>query len=533
MLLSVLDSADAATDAGFALIVLSQILGIGQHSLEELQRNNLHHLFAAAVGLGSLVFHLVNAAHANVLNHIQIVQILLAEGHPEAGTLDGGEVDDKALNLLVMQEIALAGTDIGIVQGLVNLHRFGLDVLTVLIVKSLLGDFTNVDFGIEVGGECLVMVSGIAVHDVQIVDFIEVVLCGISGKHAGHTGVETASQNGAKASLLEAFTVGPLPAVFEMSLILGLIVGGIQIVATGLQTGFHDGEVLIRQGQVHHNVGLVGAKQLHKLFHAVRIHLCRLHVCSVLLVQHISQCVALLFGAAGNHDFGKHFRILAHLMCRNRSHASGSDNQYFSHIFLFLFCYIFLCQTVSIKFLGTYAHGMHQAEAGEHMVHSVCRMGLHGQERHLKLAVGCELFVQQVAIASHIGHQHHTPLLLVLHKCLHTLHKEGFAGIDVFFCYGTEQKLAQLVIAESLSVHFLLQICRQEVGQFPACCRMYKNHLHLALLRFPTGIKGTAHKPRSHVGSRNFPAQHALEITAQVGGHGIRMVGINQNDSVL
>jgi inorganic pyrophosphatase len=159
--------------------------------------------------------------------------------------IDGGEVDDKALNLLVMQEIALAGTDIGIVQGLVNLHRFGLDVLSVLVVKSLLGNFTNVDFGIEVGGECLVMVSGIAVHNVQIVDFIEVVLCDISGKHTGHTGVETASQNGAKASLLEAFTVGPLPAVFEMSLILRLIVGGIQIDATGLQTSFHNGEILI------------------------------------------------------------------------------------------------------------------------------------------------------------------------------------------------------------------------------------------------------------------------------------------------
>ena len=230
-----------------------------------------------------------------------------------------------------MQEIAFAGTDVGIVQWLMYLHRFCLDVLSVLVVESLLGDFTNIDFGIEVGGECLVMISGIAVHDIQIVDLIEVMLCGIGSKHTGHTRVESATQDGAKTGLLETFAIGPLPAVFKVSLILRLIIGGIQIVATGLQTGFHNGKILIWQSQVHHDIGLVCAKQFYKLFHTIRIHLCRLHVCSVLLVQHISQCIALLFCAACNHDFGKHISILAHFMRRNSSHTSGSNDQNFSH----------------------------------------------------------------------------------------------------------------------------------------------------------------------------------------------------------
>ena len=101
------------------------------------------------------------------------------------------------------------------------------------------------------------MVSGIAVNDIKIVDFVEIVLCSISGIHACHARVESATQNGAKASLLEALAISPLPAVFEVSLILGLVVGGIKIVATCLQTSLHDSEVLIRQGQVHHDIGFV------------------------------------------------------------------------------------------------------------------------------------------------------------------------------------------------------------------------------------------------------------------------------------
>ena len=115
MLLSILAyTTYAATDGSLSVVVLAEVLRIGQNSLEELQGNYLHNLFACAVGLGSLVLHLVDAGHADVLDYVQIVEILLAEGHPEACTLDGGEVDYQRLYLLVVQQITLLGTYAGI-----------------------------------------------------------------------------------------------------------------------------------------------------------------------------------------------------------------------------------------------------------------------------------------------------------------------------------------------------------------------------------------------------------------------------------
>ena len=46
----VADATDAATDGGLTIVVLAQFLGIGQHGLEELQRHDLDHCIARAVG---------------------------------------------------------------------------------------------------------------------------------------------------------------------------------------------------------------------------------------------------------------------------------------------------------------------------------------------------------------------------------------------------------------------------------------------------------------------------------------------------
>ena len=69
MLLTVLHTADAATDRRLAFVVFAQILRVGQHGLEELQ--GLNHV--------SLVVDGHNRVHANVLNHAQMGEILLSE----------------------------------------------------------------------------------------------------------------------------------------------------------------------------------------------------------------------------------------------------------------------------------------------------------------------------------------------------------------------------------------------------------------------------------------------------------------------
>ena len=256
-------TADAATDARLAGVVLAQVLRIGQHGFEELQRHNFH----------ALVVDGLDAGHADVLNHAQVGQIFLAEGHPEPGAPDGGEVDNQRLQLLVVHEVALTRANHGVGEGLVDLQSAGLDPFAVLPVAAFLGDFADVDFGVEVGGECLAVVAGVAVHDVEGVHLAEVVLGGVCSINAAHARVKAAAQDGRQPSLLKALAVSPLPAVLEVGLVARLIVGGIQIVNAATQAGFHDGQVLIGQGQIDDHVGLVAVEQSHELVHVVGIYL--------------------------------------------------------------------------------------------------------------------------------------------------------------------------------------------------------------------------------------------------------------------
>ena len=91
------------------------------------------------------------------------------------------------------------------------LHRLCLDILSVLVVETFLGNLAYVYLWVEVGGKCFVMVSCIAVHDVEVLYLVEVVLCCVCGEYACDARVETASENGAETSLLKAFAVSLLP----------------------------------------------------------------------------------------------------------------------------------------------------------------------------------------------------------------------------------------------------------------------------------------------------------------------------------
>ena len=214
-----------------------------------------------------------------------------------------------------------------------NLQRLRLHPLTVFPVESLLGNLTDIDFGVEVGGESLVVVAGIAIHDIEIMDFAEMVLGGVGRIDRGDTRIKAASQDGGQPGLLKAFAVGPLPRVFEMSLVLWLVVSRVEVVASRLQTGFHDGEILVRQGKVYNDIGLIGREEFHQFGYVVSIHACGLDSLVARGFFHSgSQAVAFLFRTRGNHDFGEHRGVLCHLVCSDRGHASGADNQYFSHV---------------------------------------------------------------------------------------------------------------------------------------------------------------------------------------------------------
>ena len=79
----------------------------------------------------------------------------------------------------MVQQIALARTNIGVGERLMNLQRFRLNPLPVFIIESFLGNLTDIDFRIEVGSEGMMVVTGIAIDDVEIVDLVKVVLGGV------------------------------------------------------------------------------------------------------------------------------------------------------------------------------------------------------------------------------------------------------------------------------------------------------------------------------------------------------------------
>ncbi|MPM46852.1 hypothetical protein SDC9_93559 [bioreactor metagenome] len=174
------------------------------------------------------------------------------------------------------------------------------------------------------------MVPGVGVQNVQLVDFVEVMLLGVGREHAGDAGVEAAAQQGGNARLLEALPVGPLPAVLKLRRVQRLVVGRVHIVGFGGQAGVHDGEILIGKGQVNHHIGLKALDQGHQLGHAVRVHLGGVNF-GLAAVQLGLNGVALGLCAAGNHNFLENIAVLAAFVNGDAGHAAAADNQCLSH----------------------------------------------------------------------------------------------------------------------------------------------------------------------------------------------------------
>lgn len=69
-----------------------------------------------------------------------------------------------------------------------NFQGFGGYPLSVFIITSVLGDFTDIDFRIEVCSKSLVMISGITIYYIQVLNFIEIMfgsICRINATYPG------------------------------------------------------------------------------------------------------------------------------------------------------------------------------------------------------------------------------------------------------------------------------------------------------------------------------------------------------------
>ena len=287
-----------------------------------------------------------------------MIQIALAKGHEEADAFCLRDVLCQRLNLLVVQQVHILVAHLIEVVLPLDAHSRNFYPVAVLPVAAGGGHLAQIDLGVEVGGEGVAMVAAVAVQNVDSVNGIELMLFGVGTVSLRHARVKAAAQQGGQTGFLELFGVSPLPAVIkvgrETSLlaallvdgapfrvvgVLGLIVGGVHVVDAAGKAGVHDGQILIRQGDVHHQIGLVALDEGDDLIHMVGIHLCGGDLGSGFGGQFCSQLVALGLGTAGDADLGEHFRHLAALVDGNGGHAAAADDQNFAHV-----GYSFICK---------------------------------------------------------------------------------------------------------------------------------------------------------------------------------------------
>ena len=111
----------------------------------------------------------------------------------------------------MVQQIAVTRSDTRIGQVLMDLQRFCFHPLSVLPIETFLRNLADIDLRVEVRGESLMMITGIAVNNVQILYLIKMMLGSVGRKDARHTRIEATAQDGSQTGLLETLPISPLP----------------------------------------------------------------------------------------------------------------------------------------------------------------------------------------------------------------------------------------------------------------------------------------------------------------------------------
>ena len=190
-------------------------------------------------------------------------EVLLPESHPKTSTFNRRIIFNQRFQLLVINQIGFFGAYIRISERTMNLVRLCLDPFSVLVILTFLGYFPDIDFGIEIGSECHTMITGIAIDNIEILHLFEIMFRRIGRINPAHTRIESATENSRQPGLLKTFPISPLPFIFVFSFVERLIVGGIEIIDTAMQTGIHNRQVLIRQSHIDNDIGLMLFEQCH------------------------------------------------------------------------------------------------------------------------------------------------------------------------------------------------------------------------------------------------------------------------------
>jgi hypothetical protein len=317
--LAVLDAVHQHADAGLPFCARTEACRIGQQLLEELDRHDR----------APLVEHRLDAGHADVAEHLEVLEVVVGEAHPELRMLEARIVLGQRLELLVVHAVDLVGTDLfGAGEALLERHRRRGDERATLPVPALGGHLADVDLRVEVGRERVAVVATVDVDDVERADLVEVVLGQVGGEDVGRTGIEAGAEQRHQPGLLEPLLVDPLPLVLELRGVRWLVVGGVEVVHAGLEAGVHDGQVLVGQRDVDDQFRLHVAHQRNQLRHVVGVD----PGGGDWPLDLRGDLLALGLVAARQHDIREDLGHLGALVGHDAANAAGTDDQYFRHL---------------------------------------------------------------------------------------------------------------------------------------------------------------------------------------------------------
>jgi hypothetical protein len=181
--------------------------------------------------------------------------------------------------------------------------------------------------GIEIGGEMLAVIAAVAVENVELADGLELVLLEPHGEDRCDAGIEARSQQRHNPGLLETVVIGPLPFVLELGLVFGLVIGGVEIMHAGLETGVHDRQVLIGQRQIDDQAGLHLADQIDHRRDFLGVDLVGGDVLAGALLDALGDGIAFRLGAAGEMDVRENLGVHRHFVHAYRTDAARADDQ--------------------------------------------------------------------------------------------------------------------------------------------------------------------------------------------------------------
>ncbi|MNO59557.1 hypothetical protein D3C76_501470 [compost metagenome] len=204
-------------------------------------------------------------------------------------------------------------------------QRRSFNPFAILEVTSVGSDFTNINFRIEVGGKRITVVACIRINNINRVDFVKIMLLRISCEHAGYAWVKAAAEQRGNSGLFESFLIRPLPGIFKFRGILRFVVGGIDIVHSRCQAGIHNGQVLIWESDINHDIRLEALDQFNYLVRVICIKLRRRNL-RLASGQFIFQSITFREGSARYADLFKYIRVLAAFMNNNACYTASANN---------------------------------------------------------------------------------------------------------------------------------------------------------------------------------------------------------------